>query len=95
MQNEGFEDVRTTSIDNCMFELARWAQQVSRLVDDGTLKAQYASEEFQKEVRAIRPNTDFSRIAKDYAHQRRTREKEAVVSSVDSDIEVWEESTPS
>ena len=45
LQNEGFEVVRTTSMENCMFELARWAQQVSRLVDVGPENAGMTKDE--------------------------------------------------
>eukprot|EP00977_Amphora_coffeiformis_P028248 scaffold34916_cov170-Amphora_coffeaeformis.AAC.12 len=64
LEAEGFDVLRTTSMENSMFELARWVQKISAYVKSGRMKAQYTYAEFKKKVADVSPQTDFSRLAK-------------------------------
>lgn len=92
LKSEGFDVLRTTSVENSMFELARWAQKVAAEMKAGTIQARYTYAEFKMKVAEIPKQTDFSRIAKDHVHQKLL--KEAALSQTAayaSDIEVVSE----
>lgn len=70
LQSEGFDVLRTTSPENSMFELARWARRVVKEVKDGTMELKYTYQSFKQEVASIPKTMDLSRIAKDHAMKR-------------------------
>ena len=70
LQSEGFEVLRTTSVENSMFELARWAHRVAKEIQMGTMELKYTYQTFKEEIATIPKQMDFSRIAKDHAKQR-------------------------
>lgn len=67
LKAEGFDVLRTTSVENSMMQLARWTQRVAKDVRHGSLKAKYTYENFKKCVNRIPREVDFSKIAKDHA----------------------------
>ena len=56
-----------------MLELSRWAQRVVKQVRSGEMTARYTYQEFKDEVKKIPKETDFSRLAKYYAHEQKTK----------------------
>lgn len=70
LEQEGFDVLRTTSVENSMFELARWVQRIFAEMKAGTMKAQFTYVEFKQKVAEIPRQTDFSRIAKYYKKER-------------------------
>lgn len=70
LESEGFDVLRTTSPENSMFELARWAKKIARQVNAGHLEAKYAYAEFKGLVAKIPASTDLSRLAKDHYQNR-------------------------
>lgn len=77
LEAEGFSVLRTPSMENSMFELARWVQRVSAEVKAGTMKAKFTYAEFKRKVAEIPRETDFSRLARYHASERRAAAKEA------------------
>ena len=71
LEGEGFQVLRTCSVDNSMIELSRWAESVTRDVQSGKLPLKYTYDEFLKEVDKIPQEIDFSRLAKYHAQQRK------------------------
>lgn len=69
LRQEGFAVLRTTSVENSMFELSRWAQRAAAEIKAGALRAEYTYAEFKEKVAEIPKQTDFSRIAKYHMHQ--------------------------
>jgi len=67
LEKEGFEVLRTLSMDHSMVELSRWATCIRQDYETGKLKPQYTYDEFLQQVAKIPRQTDFSRIAKDHA----------------------------
>lgn len=64
---EGFDVLRTTSVENSMLQLSRWVREISKEIRNGSLVAKYTYAEFKKLVNEIPVGTDFSKIAKDHA----------------------------
>ena len=91
LEKEGFDVLRTTSVENSMMELSRWVSRVARNVADGTMKSEYTYAEFKDQVAKIPKQTDFSRLAKYHVEQKAEREAAAAAAAAadDSDIEVW------
>jgi len=91
LEKEGFDVLRTTSVENSMMELSRWVSRVARKVAEGTMKAEYTYAEFKDQVAKIPKKTDFSRLAKYYVEQKAERAAAASAAAADddSDIEVW------
>ena len=71
LEDEGFEVLRTCSVENSMFELSRWAESVAKDIRSGKLPLKYTYDEFLREVDKIPKNTDFSRLARHHAKQRK------------------------
>eukprot|EP00546_Thalassionema_frauenfeldii_P006335 CAMPEP_0178925700 /NCGR_PEP_ID=MMETSP0786-20121207/18068_1 /TAXON_ID=186022 /ORGANISM="Thalassionema frauenfeldii, Strain CCMP 1798" /LENGTH=67 /DNA_ID=CAMNT_0020600631 /DNA_START=431 /DNA_END=631 /DNA_ORIENTATION=+ len=55
-----------------MVELSRWAVHVLQDYRQGQIKAEYSLEEFEREVKKIPRETDFSKMAKDMAKSKRS-----------------------
>jgi ERCC4-type nuclease len=92
LEAEGFDVLRTTRAENSMFELNRWAQRVAKEVQSGKLKLQYTYNEFIDEVNKIPAQTDFSRLAKYHASEKKKAavdqaRAENTISLLDSDDE--------
>jgi ERCC4-type nuclease len=75
LEEEGFQVIKTPSVDSSMRELARWTQRVAKDVENGTLVPKYTYHEFVEEVRKIPPNVDFSRLAKYHAQNEKEKEQ--------------------
>ncbi len=71
LEGEGFEVLRTCSVENSMFELCRWAESVARDIQSGRLKLEYTYNDFLEKVDRIPTNVDFSRLAKYHAEERK------------------------
>jgi len=69
-----------SSPEHSMFELSRWAARVLQEAQGGQLEIKYTYQEFKDLVKAIPPQVDFSRMAKDAMQTRlatsREREKQ-------------------
>ena len=92
LEEEGFEVLRTCSVENSMFELCRLAESVAGEVQNGKLPLKFTYDEFVKEVDKIPKETDFSRLAKDYARERKRRGEEVGKESSTVDLISDEES---
>ncbi len=68
---EGFDVLRTCSVENSMFEICRWAASVAKDVQSGRLKLEYTYNDFLEKIDAIPKNVDFSRLAKYHAKERK------------------------
>jgi ERCC4-type nuclease len=76
LEEEGFEVLRTCSVENSMFQLSRWAESVTKDVRSGKLPLKFTYDEFLKEVDKIPKQTDFSRLARYHAHERKQKSNE-------------------
>lgn len=90
LEDEGFEVMRTCSVENSMFELAKWAESVARDVRSGRLPLTFTYNEFVEEVSKIPKEIDFSRLAKDHMEQRKhmRRDQEAQEASASASVTV-------
>ena len=70
LEEEGFDVLRTTSVENSMFELARWVQRIAAEMNAGKIEAEFTYAEFKQKVAEIRKGTDFSRLAKFHKKER-------------------------
>jgi hypothetical protein len=77
LEDEGFEVLRTCSVENSMLELSRWAESVAEDVKSGRLPLRFTYDEFVREINKIPKTTDFSRLARDHARQRKKKRQEA------------------
>ena len=99
LKSEGFDVLRTSCRQSTMYELTRKAKKVAEEMNSGVLTAKYTHAQFNKEVKKIPPNTDFSRLAK-YAMKSKAETTVAAAPAVskrpyvdldsDSDVEIVE-----
>jgi hypothetical protein len=85
LKTEGFDVLRTSSPENSMFELARWAKQIARQVNAGNLEANYTYQEFKDLVAKIPSGTDLSRLAKDHYQHREAASRAVAIDSASND----------
>jgi len=71
LKEEGFDVMRTTSDENSMFTLSRWAKLVAKEVAEGRLKPTMTYEDFVERVKGIDAKTDFSRLSRYHYKERR------------------------
>ena len=92
MKEEGFDVILTTRAENSMLELARWAKRVAKEVQAGSLTLEYTYNDFIDQVNKIPASTDFSRLAKYHANEKKQAaadrsRNETTIDLVDSDDE--------
>mmetsp|Transcript_12685 Transcript_12685/g.19500 ORF Transcript_12685/g.19500 Transcript_12685/m.19500 type:complete len:296 (-) Transcript_12685:93-980(-) len=72
LKNHALFPINNRSTDHSMVELSRWAVHVLQDYRQGQIKAEYSLEEFEREVKKIPRETDFSKMAKDMAKSKRS-----------------------
>ena len=82
LKAEGFDILRSSSPENSMLELGRWAIRVAEEIRTGKLEIQYTFEEFKEAVKKISREVDFSRLAKYHMKSQLERERQSVVAAV-------------
>jgi len=70
LESEGFEVLRTYSVEDSMRELCRWAESAVEDVRRKRLKLKYTYDEFVEKVKAIPKDLDFSGMAKKHSKRR-------------------------
>ena len=77
LEKEGFDVLRTSNVENSMFQLARWAESVATDVRRGRLKPRFTYNEFVEEVKKIPSQTKFlesGQISRRATKGKRTRD---------------------
>lgn len=79
LKAEGFDVLRTTSVENSMFQLARWVEKISADLKAGKMRAELTYAEFKEKLSKIPKQTDFSRLAKNHTAERKAnKDKDAI-----------------